>query len=129
MWTTSLSGGSGVFVVVVVEASAATAFARLSWEGLESFLDCEEREGLVTLLELGPKARVCWARAVVEEGLRRVGGMFGASLWGFLILLMVFATIIDTLWGYVLVVNSIKWYDVKIAGWRRSSNARERREA
>lgn len=32
-------------------------------------------EGLVTLLECGPKARVCWARAVVFEGLRRLGGM------------------------------------------------------
>ncbi len=34
------------------------------------------REGLVILLDLGPKARVCWARAVEAEGLRRVGGMF-----------------------------------------------------
>ena len=32
-------------------------------------------EALVTLLELGPKARVCWARAAEPEGLRRVGGM------------------------------------------------------
>ncbi len=37
------------------------------------FLDEGGREGLVTLLEWGPKARVCWACGA--EGLRRVGGM------------------------------------------------------
>ena len=62
-----------------VEMSA-TAFWGLSaslgvWE--EDFgLPAAGREGLVTLLELGPKARVCWARALEVEGLRRVGGMF-----------------------------------------------------
>ena len=44
------------------------------------------KEGLVTLLELGPKARVCWAARVVEpEGFRRVGGILsvvGAGSWG-----------------------------------------------
>lgn len=39
-------------------------------------------EGLVTLLTLGPKARVCWARAVEAEGLRRVGGMLGGWVVG-----------------------------------------------
>ena len=32
-------------------------------------------DGLVTLFELGPKARVCWARALCAAGLRRVEGM------------------------------------------------------
>lgn len=40
------------------------------------------REGLVTLLALGPKARVCWARAVEAEGLRRVGGMLDGWMVG-----------------------------------------------
>lgn len=57
---------------------SATAF----WSRCESvgareevFLPAAGREGLVTLLELGPKVRVCWARAVEAEGLRRVGGI------------------------------------------------------
>lgn len=45
-------------------------------EGLFFFLPAAGREGLVTLFEWGPKARVCcWARAVDPEGFRRVGGM------------------------------------------------------
>jgi len=47
----------------------------VGWEAgvLSRFLDERGREGLVTLLERGPKARVCWACGA--EGLRRVGGM------------------------------------------------------
>ena len=49
---------------------------RSSWAGFESFFfEGGGREGLVTLLWLGPKARVCWARTEGLEGLRRVGGI------------------------------------------------------
>lgn len=42
---------------------------------LSTFLEVEGMDGLVTLFELGPKARVCWAWALCAAGLRRVGGM------------------------------------------------------
>ena len=58
---------------------SATAFCNLSESvgAREAFFLPEAAgwEALVTLLELGPKARVCWARAAEPEGLRRVGGM------------------------------------------------------
>ena len=53
----------------------------VGWGGevLSWFLDKGGRDGLVTLLERGPKARVCWACGA--EGLRRVGGML-VCCWG-----------------------------------------------
>lgn len=45
-------------------------------------LSAKGRVGLVTLFVLGPKARVCWARAVEVVGLRRVGGMFVGWILG-----------------------------------------------
>lgn len=56
----------------------------VGWEGevLSRGLEEGGREGLVTLLERGPKARVRWACGA--EGLRRVGGMvvWAAVVWG-----------------------------------------------
>ncbi len=77
-YSSSSSSGAGDGV-----ERSATAFWSLSasvgvgvgWEGL-GLPAAAAREGLVILLGLGPKARVCWARAVAAEGLRRVGGMF-----------------------------------------------------
>ena len=43
--------------------------------GLSSFLDEAGMDGLVTLAERELKERVCWARGVGLEALRRVGGM------------------------------------------------------
>ncbi len=40
------------------------------------------REAFVILLGVGPKARVCWARAVGLEGLRRVAGMMDTMALG-----------------------------------------------
>ena len=61
--------GVGVDVVIVLESS--------SCAGFESFFDCGGKDGFVTLFELGPKARVCWLRVEVLEGLRRAGGILG----------------------------------------------------
>lgn len=52
-------------------------FSKASDRGWESFLGWGGTEGLVTLLELGPKARVFWAPVAVADALRR-GGMVEA---------------------------------------------------
>lgn len=51
------------------------AFSRL----LVAFLEAGGALGFVILLELGPKERVFWERAVGLEGLRRVGGMIATG--------------------------------------------------
>ena len=44
------------------------------------FLEGGRAVGFMILLELGPKERVFWERAVGLEGLRRVGGMISTGV-------------------------------------------------
>lgn len=83
----SLSASSDGAVVGVEILSERAFWSRSvsvgGWEREEDFFLLAEavvgREAFVILLGVGPKARVCWARAVVVvfEGLRREGGILG----------------------------------------------------
>lgn len=73
--TSSLGAAGAVGAAGEGEGVLSVGRGLVGWGGevLSRFLDDGGREGLVTLLERGPKARVCWAYGA--EGLRRVGGM------------------------------------------------------
>ena len=69
------SSGSGEGVEISATAFCSRSASVGAAEEAFFLLEVAGWEGLVTLLVLGPKARVCWARAAEPEGLRRVGGM------------------------------------------------------
>lgn len=64
-----ISSGAGEGVEISLTAMGGVA------EGLVVLLAAGGREGLVTLFEVGPKVRVCWARVAGVDDLRRFDGI------------------------------------------------------